>query len=72
MSVVRKMSEDIPMPYSVRGYQDRANECVKLANLAADQLVRMELLNLRQTYLNIAERLRKQGFELTAPDRDGR
>lgn len=58
------------MPYSVLGYEQRAKECVKLANLAADQLVRMELLNLRQTYLKIAERLRNQGFELTASERE--
>ena len=55
------------MPYSVTGYKDRANECVKLANLADDELVRRELLNLRQTYLNIAERLKRQGFESGAP-----
>lgn len=55
------------MPYSVVGYRERADECVKLANLAVDQLVRRELLNLRQTYLNIAERLKQQGFELSAP-----
>ena len=60
------------MPFSVRGYEERANECAKLANLALDQLVRMELLNLRQTYLKIAERLRKQGFELTASEPKGR
>jgi len=52
------------MPYSVLGYKERAEECVKLANLADDELVRRELLNLRQTYLNIAERLKRQGFEL--------
>jgi hypothetical protein len=50
------------MPYSVMGYKERAEECVKLANLADDELVRRELLNLRQTYLNIAERLKRQGF----------
>lgn len=55
------------MPYSVLGYEERAKECVRLANLAVDQLVRRELLNLRQTYLNIAERLKRQGFELAAP-----
>lgn len=54
------------MPYSVEGYTGRAAECVKLANLAEDAMVRMELLKLRQTYLNIAERLRRQGFESTA------
>jgi hypothetical protein len=41
-----------------------AEECVKLANLADDELVRPELLNLRLTYLNVAERLKRQGFEL--------
>jgi hypothetical protein len=51
------------MPYSVTGYESRAEECVQLANQASDQLIRMELLKLRQTYLNIAERLRQQGFE---------
>ena len=51
------------MPYSVQGYEARAEECVHLANQANDQLVRMELLKLRQTYLNIAERLKQQGFE---------
>jgi len=51
------------MPYSVQGYEARAEECVQLANQAGDQLIRMELLKLRQTYLNIAERLRLQGFE---------
>ncbi len=51
------------MPYSVQGYESRAEECVQLANQASDQLVRMELLKLRQTYLNIAERLKQQGFE---------
>ena len=55
------------MPYSVLGYQERAEQCVKLANLADDELVRRELLNLRQTYLKIAERLKRQGFESTPP-----
>jgi len=35
--------------------------------LADDELVRRELLNLRQTYLSIAARLRRQGFESGAP-----
>ena len=55
------------MPYSVLGYLERAEQCVKLANMADDELVRRELLNLRQTYLKIAERLKRQGFELTPP-----
>jgi hypothetical protein len=54
------------MPYSVEGYESRAQECADLANRAKDSLVRMELLKLRQTYLNVAERLRRQGFESVA------
>ncbi|MEI9993499.1 MAG: hypothetical protein WDM91_02805 [Rhizomicrobium sp.] len=56
------------MPYTVQGYETRAQECVELASQAKDALVRMELLKIRQTYLNIAERLRRQGFEVIAPD----
>jgi len=56
------------MPYSIQGYETRAEECVRLANLASDQLIRSELLKLRQTYLHIAERLRQQVFE-TEPRR---
>jgi len=44
--------------YSSKGYLNRAEECVRLANLAADELVRSELLKLRQTYLKAAERLK--------------
>ncbi len=55
------------MPYSVEGYEERARECVRLANAAKDPMVRGELLKLRQTYLTIAARLREQGFE----DADG-
>ena len=51
------------MPYSIQGYEARAQECSHLANQATDQLVRMELLKLRQTYLHIAQSLRRQGFE---------
>jgi len=64
MSMSRQSAlEGQPMPYSVAGYQERARECVKLANQATDEMVRVELLKLRQTYLNIAERLSRQGFE---------
>lgn len=52
------------MPYSIQGYEARADECVRLANQANDPLIRSELLKLRQTYLHVAERLRQQGFEL--------
>jgi hypothetical protein len=51
------------MPYSVNGYEERARECVQIANQARDPLIRGELLKLRQTYPNIAQRLRQQGFE---------
>ena len=54
------------MPYSIEGYEARADECVRLANQANDQLIRSELLKLRQTYLHVAERLRQQGFEVGA------
>jgi hypothetical protein len=43
--------------YSPKGYEARAEECVRLANLAKDPLVQADLLKLRQTYLVIAERL---------------
>ena len=56
--------ESLAVPYSVKGYEQRAQECVKFANLANDQLIRHELLKLRQTYLTIAKRLREQGFEV--------
>jgi len=51
------------MSYSVQGYEKRASECVRLGGLTDDDMVRGELLKLRQTYLNIADRLRAQGFE---------
>ena len=57
------------MPYSVEGYAERAEECVRLANQANDPMIRMELLKLRQTYLTIAERLRRQGFEAAPAQR---
>lgn len=51
------------MSYSVEGYDGRAKECARLANLTDDELIRAELLKLRQAYLHIAQRLREQGFE---------
>jgi len=56
------------MAYSVEGYETRAKECVRLANLADDELIRAELLKLRQTYLQIAHRLREHDFK-PLPDR---
>jgi hypothetical protein len=45
------------MPYSARGYSLRAEECVRMANATNDQMIGLELLSLRQVYLQIAERL---------------
>lgn len=64
VQVAKKYREgDRTVTYSVRGYEERARECVKFANQATDNLIRSELLRLRQTYLTIAKRLRDQGFE---------
>lgn len=46
------------MPHTALGYAKRAAECVRLANLSADEIVQSELLRLRQVYLRGAERLR--------------
>ena len=68
MSVSRQsVLQEAAMPFSVAGYEDRAQECVKLANQAKDQMVRSELLTLRQTYLNIAGRLRGLGLDTEYP-----
>lgn len=45
------------MTYNVEGFKFRADECVRLANLAQDQMIQRELLSLRQVYLKAAERL---------------
>ncbi len=47
------------MVYSADSFIERAEECVRLANLAEDELIRQELLQLRQSYLQTAERLQK-------------
>jgi len=49
----------------------RAEECVRLANLAVDELIRNELLTLRQAYLRTAERLSQSSSQASkhAPDR---
>ena len=46
------------MPYSADGYEARAEECVRLANESTDEMIRRELLLLRQSYLKTAVRLR--------------
>ena len=48
------------MPYSDIGYERRAEECVRMAAIASDEMIKSELLKLRQTYLQIAERLRQR------------
>jgi hypothetical protein len=45
------------MPYSARGYAERAEECVRLANLTKDPMLSAELLKLRQSYIIISDRL---------------
>jgi hypothetical protein len=47
--------------YQPDDYRKRAEECVKLANQTSDDLIQRELLKLRQTYLQVAERLRQLG-----------
>jgi hypothetical protein len=47
------------LPYSATGYERRAEECVRLANLTKDEMLSAELLKLRQSYLVIAARLKK-------------
>lgn len=49
------------MSYNVEGFKFRAAECVRLANLAQDQMIQRELLSLRQVYLKAAERLSEIG-----------
>ena len=46
------------MSYGPLAYEKRAEECVRLANLTADDDIRRELLTLRQVYLRLAERVR--------------
>ena len=48
---------EFQMTSSAMGYARRAAECVKLANFAKDELIRRDLLSLRQSYLQIAERM---------------
>jgi hypothetical protein len=57
------------MAYTVEGYEGRARECIRLADSTTDPMLRTELLKLRQTYLTVAERLRRQGFEVVDTQR---
>jgi hypothetical protein len=45
------------MSYNVEGFKSRADECVRLANIAKDHMIQRELLALRQVYLKAAQRL---------------
>jgi hypothetical protein len=45
--------------FTVAGYEKRAEECVRLANLTDDGILRAEILQLRQSYLASA-RLQKE------------
>jgi hypothetical protein len=56
------------MSYTVDGYEHRAHECARLASLTDDDIVRSDLLELRQNYSKIAERLKQQGFQATHRD----
>ncbi len=53
------------MPQTVESYEARAEECVRLANLASDGIVRADILNLRQSYLHTAQGLRATGGKAT-------
>lgn len=46
------------MPFSVRGYLARAEECVRLANLTKDEMLRLAILRQRQSYLAYAAQLK--------------
>jgi hypothetical protein len=56
--MARLAESGVSAMYSARGYEVRAEECVRLANMTADPLVQAELLKLRQTFLQIAARLK--------------
>jgi hypothetical protein len=51
------------VPFSSEGYLARAEECARLANLTTDDLIQKELLLLRQTFLQTAEKLEKREKE---------
>jgi hypothetical protein len=46
------------MAFSIAGFEARAKECIRLANLTGDEYLKRELLSLRQSYLDVADRLR--------------
>ncbi len=59
------------MPYTATSYEVCAEKCVKLANLAINQVVRADILKLRQSYLHSAQRLRATGPVATEDPKPG-
>jgi len=51
------------MPFSVMGYLARAEDCVRLANLTTDEMLRLAILRLRQSYLGYAARLQGENVD---------
>jgi len=45
------------MPFSLKGYRVRAEDCVRLANSTTDEMLRLAILRLRQSYLEYAAQL---------------
>jgi len=48
------------LAYGPQDFAERAEECVRLANMTKDQMIQRELLELRQIYLQTADRLIKR------------
>lgn len=57
-----------PMSETPDSYEVRAEECVRLASLTEDELIRASILQLRQTYLRTAGRLRALAEGRPLPD----
>lgn len=51
------------MSQSAESYLARAEECTRLANLSKDKMIQRRLLELRQDYLQFADRLVKLGTD---------
>ena len=50
----------MPVTYGSEEFNARAEECARLADMTKDDMVQTELLQLRQIYLQTAERLKLQ------------
>ena len=48
------------MAYGPDDFSARAEECVRLANMTKDAMIQRELLELRQIYLQTAQRLTRR------------